>query len=57
MPSYNLYIANYTIQLVTIGNHVNSYLTSTFDKTHHGPVVALFVRATSAVFFSYAGVS
>ena len=38
----NCRIASYTIQLVTTGNPVNSYLTSTVGKTNHGPVIALF---------------
>ena len=37
-----VYRASYTIQLVTTGDPVNSYLTSTADKTHHGLVVTLF---------------
>ena len=50
-----VYIASYTIQLVTTGNPVNFYLTSTVDKTHHGSVIALF---SVQRFFSYAlGVS
>ena len=28
------------------------YLTSTIDKTHHGPVIALFFCATSAAFLA-----
>ena len=28
--------------LITIDNPVNSYLTSTVDKTHYGPVIAPF---------------
>ena len=36
------HIANYTNHLVTIGNSVNSYLTSTVDKTYHRLVIAHF---------------
>ena len=36
------HIASDTIQLVTTGNPVNSYLTSTVGKTHHGLVIASF---------------
>ena len=32
----------YSIPSNTTGNPVNSYLTTTADKTHHGPVIALF---------------
>ena len=46
---------SYTIQLVTIGNPVISYLTSTVDKTHYEPRYCSFFCATSTVFFSYAG--
>ena len=35
-------IASYIIELVTTENPESSYLTSTEDKTHHGPVIALF---------------
>ena len=38
MLSSNYYI----IRLVTTDNPVNYYLTSTVDKTHHGPVIASF---------------
>ena len=37
------------IQLVTTGNPVNSYLTSTVDKTHHGQVIALFLSYAGGV--------
>ena len=40
----------YTIQLVKTGNPVNSYLTYTVDKTHHGSAMLLFLR-----FFNSAG--
>ena len=33
---------HYTIQLVTTGILVNSYLTSTVDKTFHDPAIDLF---------------
>ena len=50
MLSYSL---QYPIQLVTNGNPVNFYLTSTVDKTHHGAVLDPFsVRLVK--FFSYA---
>ena len=39
MLSYSYYI----IQLVITNNPANSYLTSTVDKTHHGPVIAPFL--------------
>ena len=45
-------IPSKTIQLVTTGNPVNSYLTTTADKTHHGPVIALF-SVQLMQFFSY----
>ena len=32
----------YTIQLDTTGKPVFSYLTSTVDKTHHGPIITPF---------------
>ena len=38
------HIASYTIQLVTAGNTVNSYLTSTADKTYHGPVLKCLLQ-------------
>ena len=34
---------SYTIQIVTSGSPASSYLTSTVDKTRHGPVIALFL--------------
>ena len=38
----NFLLASYTIQFVTTGNTVNSYLTSIVDKTHHELVIAPF---------------
>ena len=32
----------YPIQIVTTGNPVNAYLTTTVDKTHHGLAIAPF---------------
>ena len=37
-----LSIVSCTMQLVTTGNPVNSYLTSTVHKTNYGPVIAPF---------------
>ena len=34
--------ASYTVQRVATGNPVHSYLSSTLDKAHHGPVMAPF---------------
>ena len=51
-------MASYTIQLDITGNSVNSYRTSTVDKTRHGSVIALAISsycATTAGFSSYAG--
>ena len=47
-----VYIASYTIQLVTSGNPVNSYLTFTADKSYHGPIIFLYNFCS---FFSYTG--
>ena len=38
----NFLLASYTIQFATTANTVNSYLTSTVDKTHHELVIAPF---------------
>ena len=44
---------NFTqVQLVTTGNPVSSYLTSTIGKSYHGPVSAPFFCATSVVFLA-----
>ena len=54
--SYKL--AMVTIQLFTTGNSVNSYLTTTVDKTHDEPVIASFsVQMSSAVFLATPEVS
>ena len=52
------HIASYNIQLVTTGNPVNSYLTSTVDKTYNGPVIVPFsvqILKCLLQFFSYTG--
>ena len=50
-------LASYApIQLVTTGNPVNSYFTCTVDKTHHGPVIALFPVRLLQIFWYARGV-
>ena len=43
------HIASYTSNLLPVET-LNPYLTSIVDKTHHGPVIAFFFCATSAIF-------
>ena len=43
-------------ELVATGNPVNSYLTSTVNRTHHRPVIAPFPVQVLKI-FSYAKVS
>ena len=53
----NFSLASYTIQFATTGNTVNSYLTSTVDKTHHELVIAPFSVQVLKFFLALSEVS